>query len=189
MLKLWFASCFCLFLTEAEQRHRTKRDSAPPPPVDPRNVHFVPADVAFYLSCPIHSYHAAYTWEHGDKSSSCLQMQSNCLHLIPAMKQESYGSYKCVSREKDYTRVVKEDQLVRPEIKDTNSRRNASSAILRQTLRNLLLALAVHIFFQTWLPLLLLPRCVSNSKFALLGSGFAVLAKTLTLTLNNTPSQ
>lgn len=126
-----------------EQLHRTKRDAASPPPVDSRNVHFVPPGVAFYLSCPIHSYHAVYTWEHGDKNSSCLQMQSNCLHLIPVMTQESYGNYRCISREKDYTKVVKQYQLVQREIQDTNVEKNASPAILGQTLRNLLLALTV----------------------------------------------
>lgn len=173
----------CFFLTDAEQLHRTKRGSArpPPPPVDSRNVHFVPPGVAFYLSCPIHSYHAAYTWEHGHKSSSCLQMQSNCLHLIPVMTQESYGSYKCVSREKDYTKVVKQYKLVQQEIKDTNSRRNASPPILGQTLRNLLLALTVQIFFQTW-PFLFLPQGVSNRKYALcLGSLASQRLKSWTL--------
>lgn len=76
-------------------------------------------------------------------------MQSNCLHLIPVMTQESYGSYQCISREKDYTKVVKQYRLVKREIKDTNTRKNASPTILAQTLRNLLLALTVQSFFKT----------------------------------------
>ncbi|XP_068459717.1 semaphorin-7A [Clinocottus analis] len=102
--------------------NRTKRDTASPSPVDLRTAHSVPLSVPFYLSCPIESYHAAYTWEHGGQSSPCLQMQSNCLHLIPAMAHENYGGYKCVSKEKDYTKVLKTYQLTEQIIQDTNEK-------------------------------------------------------------------
>lgn len=36
-----------------------------------------------------------------------MQMQSNCLHLIPDMTEKNYGTYKCVSKEKAYINVVK----------------------------------------------------------------------------------
>lgn len=94
-------------VTELDQLRRTKRETESPLPVDSRTVHFVPVNVSFYLSCPIDSYHAVYTWKHENQTSPCLQMQSNCLHLIPIMTQESYGDYKCVSEEKNYNRVVK----------------------------------------------------------------------------------
>lgn len=148
-------SAFCshlvsiYFLADEQQQHRRKRNTALSPP-DSANVHIVPPGVAFYLSCPIHSYHAVYTWEHGDKSSLCLQMQSDCLHLIPVMTQESYGNYKCISREKDYTKVVKQYELVQREIRDPNADKNASPAILGQMLRNLLLALTVMCCVETW---------------------------------------
>uniref|UniRef100_A0A8C6WHZ0 Semaphorin 7A n=1 Tax=Neogobius melanostomus TaxID=47308 RepID=A0A8C6WHZ0_9GOBI len=74
-------------------------------------VHSVPLDMPFYLSCPIDSYHAEYSWEHGEQHSPCLQMKSDCLHLIPAMAQPQYGNYQCVSREKGYSKVVKQYQL------------------------------------------------------------------------------
>ncbi|XP_056138133.1 semaphorin-7A isoform X2 [Lampris incognitus] len=96
--------------------NRTKRETPSPSPLSSRAVHSVPLDIPFYLSCPIDSYHAAYTWEHNGRSSPCLQMQSSCLHLIPAMAQESYGTYRCVSTERDYTKVVKEYQLTRQPI-------------------------------------------------------------------------
>lgn len=48
-------------------------------------------------------------------------MQSNCLHLIPAMTEESYGDYKCISKEKDYTKVVTEYRLTKQTILDANS--------------------------------------------------------------------
>lgn len=89
-----------------------------------RTVHTVPLGVPFYLSCPIDSYHAVYTWEHNGQSSPCLQMQSNCLHLIPAMSQENYGSYECVSKEKDYTKVVKKYHLTKQIIPDTKKNMN-----------------------------------------------------------------
>ncbi|XP_017261087.1 semaphorin-7A [Kryptolebias marmoratus] len=93
---------------------------------DSRTVHSVPYGVPFYLSCPIDSYHAVYTWEHDGRVSPCLQMHSECLHLIPSMAQESYGNYDCVSREKDYTKVVTRykliEQIIPYEKKDTKWR-------------------------------------------------------------------
>uniref|UniRef100_A0A8C2WBG8 Semaphorin 7A (JohnMiltonHagen blood group) n=1 Tax=Cyclopterus lumpus TaxID=8103 RepID=A0A8C2WBG8_CYCLU len=106
-----------------------------PSPEDLWTVHSVPPTVPFYLSCPIDSYHAVYTWEHEDQSSPCLQMQSNCLHLIPAMAHENYGGYECVSKEKDYRKVVKSYHLTEQIIQDTNEnteRMNYASAAMPQ---------------------------------------------------------
>uniref|UniRef100_A0A3Q2P262 Semaphorin 7A (JohnMiltonHagen blood group) n=1 Tax=Fundulus heteroclitus TaxID=8078 RepID=A0A3Q2P262_FUNHE len=83
-----------------------------------RTVHSVPRGVPFYLSCPIQSYHAEYTWEHEGRHIPCLQMHSNCLHLIPSMARENYGKYDCVSREKDYTKTLKQYQLMEQEGSD-----------------------------------------------------------------------
>lgn len=96
---------------EPKKLNRTKRGTPFAPPEPPRTVHIVPLDVPFYLSCPIDSYHAVYTWEQGDQSKPCLPMQSNCLHLIPAMAQENFGDYNCVSKERDYTKTVRAYQL------------------------------------------------------------------------------
>lgn len=74
-------------------------------------VHSVPEGVPFYLSCPIESYHAKYTWKHGSHERPCLQMVSNCLHLIPSMGPENYGEYECVSTEKDYSKTLKKYHL------------------------------------------------------------------------------
>ncbi|XP_070763581.1 semaphorin-7A [Enoplosus armatus] len=112
---------------EQKQVNRTKRETVSPSPGNLRTVHSVPLGVPFYLSCPIDSYHAVYTWEHESKRSPCLQMQSNCLHLISAMEQEDYGSYECVSKEKDYTKVVKKyllkEQII-PDTKEDTERSN-----------------------------------------------------------------
>lgn len=114
----------CSTLAEEQPKlNRTKRETDSPSPVNLMTVHTVPLDVPFYLSCPIDSYHAAYTWEHTDNSSPCLQMQSNCLHLIPAMAQENYGIYKCVSKEKDYEKVVKQYELKQRIIRTINPTR------------------------------------------------------------------
>lgn len=108
---------------EQTKSNRTKRDVVLSSPEDSRTVHSVPLGVSFYLSCPIDSYHAVYTWEHGDQSSPCLQMQSNCLHLIPAISQENYGNYECVSKERGYTKVVKMYQLREQRIPKTKTDR------------------------------------------------------------------
>lgn len=102
----------CPGVVEAPQQskfNRPKRDILPTSALleATRTVHSVPLDVPFYLSCPIESYHAVYTWEHDGQSWPCLQMQSRCLHLIPAMALTNYGDYQCVSKESDYTKVVK----------------------------------------------------------------------------------
>lgn len=81
------------------------------PSVPPVAVHSVPLGMPFYLSCPIDSYHAEYNWEHREQLSPCLQMKSVCLHLIPSMSQQHYGTYQCVSREKGYSKVVKQYHL------------------------------------------------------------------------------
>ncbi|KAJ8281238.1 hypothetical protein GJAV_G00065180 [Gymnothorax javanicus] len=77
--------------------------------------HILPAGVAFYLSCPVHSRHASYGWEHNGRNLQCIitetQTQPDCLYLIPAVKSEHYGTYKCVSTERNYTRVHKSYQL------------------------------------------------------------------------------
>ncbi|XP_068579641.1 semaphorin-7A [Cebidichthys violaceus] len=111
--------------------NRTKRETPSPSPVYLRTAHSVPLSVPFYLSCPIDSYHAVYTWEHGSQRSPCLQMQSNCLHLIPAMAHKDYGGYKCVSKEKDYTKVVKTYQLTEQMIPDTNTNTERINILLK----------------------------------------------------------
>lgn len=41
-----------------------------------------------------------------------MQMLTNCLHLIPSMSQEKYGTYRCISEEKDYIKVVGTYELI-----------------------------------------------------------------------------
>lgn len=96
---------------EQDSQLRRKRQTLLLSSGRPAVVHAVPLDTPFYLSCPIDSYHAQYTWSHRGTLSPCLQMKSQCLHLIPAVTALHYGNYQCVSREKGYSRVVKEFRL------------------------------------------------------------------------------
>ncbi|XP_030621841.1 semaphorin-7A [Chanos chanos] len=92
---------------------RRKRDTLSPSPEPRRAKHSVPLGFPFYLTCPMDSHHASYIWKHNEQSSPCQQSGSNCLHLIPAVAETDYGSYECVSMERDYTRVVREYQVER----------------------------------------------------------------------------
>lgn len=94
---------------------RTKRAILMSSPDLKRVVHSVPLDFPFYLSCPIDSHHATYTWEHNNRTTTCQQAGFDCLHLIPAMGANDYGSYKCVSKERNYKRLIKEYQLLKQE--------------------------------------------------------------------------
>ncbi|CAN9499339.1 unnamed protein product [Ophioblennius macclurei] len=141
---------------DSKATERRKRETTSPILLTSRTVHSVPQNVPFYLSCPIGSYHATYTWEHRGRSSPCLQMLSNCLHLIPSVSQENYGDYECVSREKDYTKVVKEYQLTEQRLPSESrniqtssvpDERNDASALVPQIAWVTLLVEAVWRFF------------------------------------------
>lgn len=93
--------------TQLRRKRQTQFSSLGPSAV----VHSVSLNMPFYLSCPIDSYHAEYNWKHREQLHPCLQMKSDCLHLIPAMTQQHYGNYQCVSREKGYSKVVKQYRL------------------------------------------------------------------------------
>ncbi|XP_065148136.1 semaphorin-7A [Paramisgurnus dabryanus] len=108
---------------------RIKRDLCSPPLVSLRIQHTVPTDVPFYLSCPVESHHATYRWEHKDKNNTCQQTQSECLFLIPAMTTAHYGTYKCMSHERDYTKIVKEYELLPEPVYSTAVQRRAQEWI------------------------------------------------------------
>uniref|UniRef100_A0A3Q3VP26 Semaphorin 7A n=1 Tax=Mola mola TaxID=94237 RepID=A0A3Q3VP26_MOLML len=136
-----FMLYYCVLQSEQNIANRSKRETVSPTPADLGTVHLVPLGVPFYLSCPIASYHADYTWRHGHRRSPCLQMQSNCLHLIPVMTEEYYGKYECVSEEKGYAKVVKNYQLSKQLIPDTNT--DMASAVAPQLWISLGMAVAV----------------------------------------------
>ncbi|KAF3688790.1 Semaphorin-7A CDw108 JMH blood group antigen [Channa argus] len=118
------AGCLSL-VEEKKQVTRIKRDLVSQSPVHFTIVHYIPLNNTFYMSCNIDSYHAEYTWAHDGQSSPCLQMESICLHLIPVMTQDSYGTYECISKERGYTRVLTRYQLKEEQVTpDKNMARN-----------------------------------------------------------------
>lgn len=128
---------YLVLILEQQQLHRTRREAHSVSPEGLGTSHSVPLGVPFYLSCPIDSYHALYTWRHKNQTSPCLQMQSNCLHLIPVMTEDMYGKYTCVSQEKGYTNEVKSYHLTKHNpntntVKNLNALENDASALLSQ---------------------------------------------------------
>ncbi|KAG7473385.1 hypothetical protein MATL_G00095160 [Megalops atlanticus] len=113
-------------------KKRKKRET-PSSSVDPPEAAYsVPLGVPFYLSCLIHSHHASYRWEHNDHTSQCQQTESDCLHLITAMSEDNYGRYRCVSREQDYTMIVKAYEL--NPIQAPENQKNAVTQVAAQRL-------------------------------------------------------
>ncbi|KAJ8248732.1 hypothetical protein GJAV_G00227140 [Gymnothorax javanicus] len=100
-------------VSHPQETKRPRRDALSERPFrgPPGVTYSVPLAVPFYLSCPIHSYHASYTWEYRGLSSRCQETGTDCLHLINAMSPDNYGSYYCLSSERDYTTVVSSYQL------------------------------------------------------------------------------
>ncbi|KAJ8344487.1 hypothetical protein SKAU_G00318160 [Synaphobranchus kaupii] len=94
-----------------QETKRPRRDALSQTKDPPRVSYSVPLGVPFYLSCPIYSHHASYTWEYGGRGNRCQQTGTDCLHLITGMSQDDYGSYYCLSSERDYTMVVSSYQL------------------------------------------------------------------------------
>uniref|UniRef100_H3CSL6 Semaphorin 7A (JohnMiltonHagen blood group) n=1 Tax=Tetraodon nigroviridis TaxID=99883 RepID=H3CSL6_TETNG len=122
-------------ILEQKQLVRTRREADSGSAEGLGTSHSVPLGVPFYLSCPIDSYHAVYTWRHKGQTSPCLQMQSNCLHLIPVMTEDMYGKYTCVSQEKGYTNEVKSYHLTQHNpnsLRDLQGFENDASAVVPQ---------------------------------------------------------
>ena len=116
---------------------RTRREAGSVSPEGLGTSHTVPLGVPFYLSCPIDSYHAVYIWRHKNQTIPCLQMKSNCLHLIPVMTEDMYGKYTCVSQEKGYTNEVKNYHLTKHNpntnaVRNVHALENDSSAVVSQ---------------------------------------------------------
>ncbi|XP_072554525.1 semaphorin-7A isoform X1 [Paramormyrops kingsleyae] len=118
---------------KGSKTRRKKRDTPEMLSCDvPQTTYSVLLDLPFYLSCPIHSHHATYVWEHSNQSSKCQQDQSTCLHLITAVKEDSYGTYECYSEERDYTQCVKAYKLV-PKLDNTATSISAQGAAMAFT--------------------------------------------------------
>lgn len=65
----------------------------------------------YFLSCPVTSHHANYTWYHPKGATSCSPEQQPCLWLIDSMSPEYEGTYKCMSEEGGHSKTLKLYQL------------------------------------------------------------------------------
>uniref|UniRef100_A0A8D0GV17 Semaphorin 7A (JohnMiltonHagen blood group) n=1 Tax=Sphenodon punctatus TaxID=8508 RepID=A0A8D0GV17_SPHPU len=80
----------------------------------------------YYLSCPMESHHAAYTWIHNDHIiKRCESNHRHCLHFIDNVTDECYGTYACFSQESYFNQTVMVECLVKPP--ETAAVRMASS--------------------------------------------------------------
>ncbi|KAJ0028903.1 hypothetical protein NQD34_003900 [Periophthalmus magnuspinnatus] len=128
---------------DSKLRHRREAQTSP-------FAHNVSLGVPFYLSCPVDSYHAEYRWKNGHHHSPCLQMRSQCLHLIPNMTQDDYGTYECESQEQGYSKVVtayllKAQDIPEPRMEE-HSLNNASQPVARPWLTLGLLSAALQLW-------------------------------------------
>ncbi|XP_031704119.1 semaphorin-7A [Anarrhichthys ocellatus] len=71
----------------------------------------LPPKSKYFLQCPVSSHHAQYTWRHLESDTSCSSREQRCLLLIDSMGPEQAGTYKCVSEEMGYIRVLAQYQL------------------------------------------------------------------------------
>uniref|UniRef100_A0A1A8J6Q9 Semaphorin 7A, GPI membrane anchor (John Milton Hagen blood group) n=1 Tax=Nothobranchius kuhntae TaxID=321403 RepID=A0A1A8J6Q9_NOTKU len=65
----------------------------------------------YFLSCPVLSHHAQYTWHHPGGVLPCNHLEDQCIFLIDNMNEAREGKYKCESEESGYSRVLEEHEL------------------------------------------------------------------------------
>ncbi|KAI3377663.1 hypothetical protein L3Q82_008822 [Scortum barcoo] len=71
----------------------------------------VPFQSKYFLQCPVSSHHAQYTWHHPKGPTHCSTKEQHCTLFIHSMGPEQVGTYRCVSEEKGYEKVLAEHQL------------------------------------------------------------------------------
>ncbi|KAK2853508.1 hypothetical protein Q5P01_006169 [Channa striata] len=75
------------------------------------NIARLPAQAKYFLRCPVSSHHAEYTWNHDKSSMPCSTNEQQCIFLIDSMGSNEKGTYKCVSEEMGYKKVVAQYNL------------------------------------------------------------------------------
>ncbi|XP_017284144.1 semaphorin-7A isoform X2 [Kryptolebias marmoratus] len=76
------------------------------------NVVMVSPQSSYFLSCPVKSRHAQYTWHHPGGSSACsMKDDRQCVLLIDSMGPGQVGKYECMSEEMGYRRVLEQHDL------------------------------------------------------------------------------
>ncbi|XP_004539796.3 uncharacterized protein LOC101466477 isoform X3 [Maylandia zebra] len=71
----------------------------------------VPRYSKYFLQCPVSSRHAQYSWQHDENSTACSSVKEQCLYLIDNMDSECKGTYKCISQEMGYSKVLVQYEL------------------------------------------------------------------------------
>uniref|UniRef100_A0A3Q2X3E8 Semaphorin-7A-like n=1 Tax=Haplochromis burtoni TaxID=8153 RepID=A0A3Q2X3E8_HAPBU len=71
----------------------------------------VPRYSKYFLQCPVSSRHAQYSWQHHENSTACSSGKEQCLYLIDNMDSECKGTYKCISQEMGYSKVLVQYEL------------------------------------------------------------------------------
>ncbi|XP_036593168.1 semaphorin-7A [Trichosurus vulpecula] len=68
----------------------------------------------YYLTCPVESHHATYSWHHGDKKVHRCEpgwQNSDCILFIEKLTDEQYGLYRCKAEEGTYSRIAVQWEL------------------------------------------------------------------------------
>uniref|UniRef100_G3WM75 Semaphorin 7A (JohnMiltonHagen blood group) n=1 Tax=Sarcophilus harrisii TaxID=9305 RepID=G3WM75_SARHA len=63
----------------------------------------------YYLTCPVESHHATYSWHLGDKKLHRCEPgwpSSDCILFIEKLTDEQFGLYRCQAQEGSYSRVA-----------------------------------------------------------------------------------
>uniref|UniRef100_A0A1A7XE62 Semaphorin 7A, GPI membrane anchor (John Milton Hagen blood group) n=2 Tax=Iconisemion striatum TaxID=60296 RepID=A0A1A7XE62_9TELE len=76
------------------------------------NTVILPPQFKYFLSCPMLSHHAQYTWHHPGGVTTCNPLEDQCLFLIDNMSEAQQGKYTCESKESGYSRVLVEHKLM-----------------------------------------------------------------------------
>ncbi|XP_060924180.1 semaphorin-7A-like [Limanda limanda] len=71
----------------------------------------LPSNSKYFLSCPMLSKHAEYTWRQGKDTTLCRSKEQECLLLIYSMSAEQVGTHTCESEELGFKKVVMQYEL------------------------------------------------------------------------------
>ncbi|XP_053284736.1 semaphorin-7A isoform X1 [Pleuronectes platessa] len=96
----------CPVLLQTASRYST--DARAPERVKPIAL---PPNSKYFLSCPMLSKHAEYTWRQGKDTTLCRLKEQECLLLIDSMSPEQVGTHTCESEELGFKKVLVQYEL------------------------------------------------------------------------------
>ncbi|KAK1157969.1 semaphorin-7A-like [Acipenser oxyrinchus oxyrinchus] len=116
----------------------------------PPNTYTISLSAPYYLSCPKKSHHAKYAWEHDSKGRlECQWTESDCLHLIKAMTEEDYGTYRCISEERGHRgTIIEYNLLAKPHVMVLPKRTDAIWVVVGVVSLGLCLAVTFAVGFK-----------------------------------------